>query len=128
MAKEMSKDSQILINMMMVQKDMNAIIDKYETVDLVAEDKDSVNLLAYYIIRLFSMRKNFSGKTKKELHFFNENNYTILSKHLISCFPLMSDKEIVLFAKNLCDDDANIDLLERYKLCIAESLKYGGES
>ena len=58
----------------------------------------------------------------------NENNYTILSKHLISCFPLMSDREIVLFAKNLCDDDANLELLKRYEVCITESLKYGGEN
>ena len=126
MAKEPSKDSQILINMMMIQKDMNSLIDKYETVDLAAKDKDTVNLLSYYIIKLFSMRKNFSGKTKKELPLFNENSYGILSKHMISCFPLLSDKEIVMFAKSLCDDDANISIMKRYEICITESLKYGG--
>ena len=127
MAKEPSKDSQILINMMMVQKDMNTLIDKYDTVDLVAENKDSVNLFAYYIIKMFSMRKNFSGKTKKELHFFDENSYGILSKHLISCFPLMSDVEIVMFAKTICDEVAHAEIMTRYEACIKESLKYGGE-
>lgn len=124
MAKTMSKDSQILLNILGIQEKMDNIFGKYEEISDVSKEEKDVSLLSFYIIKLFMLRKFFSGKTKKALHIFDDFTYDLFSRHLASCYPLMSDKEIVNFARALCDDDARLEINDRYVVCIADSEKY----
>lgn len=118
MAKTMEHDGQILLNIMMVQEKMRELIDSFDSnVGLIA-DKPTINLLTYYIIRLFSLRKNFSTKTKKDLNIFDDDKYALISKHMISCFPLISDAEILDLAYDLSDLDAIQRVADRYAICI----------
>ena len=40
--------------------------------DKIIEDKSKINLLTFYIVKLYALRKNFSGKTKKALSLFDD--------------------------------------------------------
>ena len=64
MAKMMSKDSQIILNMLRIQDDIQDILNSDDE-DKIIEDKSKINLLTFYIVKLYALRKNFSGKTKK---------------------------------------------------------------
>ena len=55
MAKAMSKDSQILLNMMRVQDSMNAVLGDVGTDKEVAKNQAKVDLLTFYILKLFAM-------------------------------------------------------------------------
>lgn len=124
MAKEMSKDSQILLNMMKVQSKMVDVFDSFDDKKDLIKDENSVNLLTYFLIRLFSMRKNFSGKTKKAIGHFDDEEYNLITRHLVSCFPLISNSEIVDYAEYMCSSEVHESLLEHYGKCVKQSLKY----
>ena len=126
MAKMMSMDSQILLNTMRIQNSINDILDNANSDADIVKDEKNVNLLSFYIIKMFSLRKNFSGKTKKTLSIYNDFKYDILSKSLVSCVPLISNIEIVDFARSLADSVAVEEIKARYDLCIKESQKYEG--
>ena len=126
MAKSMSKDSQILLNMMRVQDSINVVLNKGADTELV-KDKSNIDLLTFYILKMFAMRKMFSGKTKKALSIFDDFEGTTISNSLNYCFPMVGDLEIVKVARGLSDVVAKDELSSRYEVCIKESLKYEGE-
>ncbi len=127
MAKAMSKDSQIILNMMRVQDSMNAVLGNVGTEHEVAKDQSKVDLLTFYILKLFGLRKNFSGKTKKAVTFFNDFKGDSVAKSLNVCYPTISNLEIVRMARSLADASARSALTARYELCIKESQNYEGE-
>lgn len=127
MAKAMSKDSQILLNMMRVQDSMNAVLGDVGTDKEVAKNQAKVDLLTFYILKLFAMRKNFSGKTKKAVTFFNDYKGHIISSSLNYCYPTVSNLEIVRVARSMADQLAREELINRYELCVKESPNYNGE-
>ena len=59
MAKSTPKDSQIILNMMKVQDAINKVIGESDD-ETIAKKSASVDLLTYYIVKLFALRKNFS--------------------------------------------------------------------
>lgn len=125
MAKSMSKDSQIILNMMKVQDNVNKILDASEDEDIV-KDRTQIDLLTFYIVKMFSMRKNFSGKTKKAVSFFNDFKGDCVMKSLNYCYPMISGNEIIRIARNMSDTIARNELVERYGVCIKESENYSG--
>ena len=122
MAKSMSMDGQILMNVMKIQEEMTKIIDSKSVEDIV-KDKHSINELSYYIVRLYSLRKQFSGKTKKALDFFSDFKYDLFMKHMDNCYPMVSNADIVDFAISLSDEVARAAVDGQYGLCIKESEK-----
>ena len=127
MAKSMSMDSQIILNMMRVQNSINEVLGDVGTEHEVAKDKSKVDLLTFYIIKMFSLRKNFSGKTKKAVTFFNDFKGNMISNSLTFCYPMIGDIEIVRIARSMADDLAKDELISRYEICIKESQNYEGE-
>lgn len=127
MAKSMSKDSQIILNMMRVQDSMNVILGDVGTDKEVAKNQAKVDLLTFYILKLFGMRKNFSGKTKKALTIFNDFKGNTVASSLNYCYPTVSNLEIVRMARSLADDLSRDELTSRYEVCIQESQNYEGE-
>lgn len=127
MVKAVSKDSQIILNMMRVQDKMSDILEsKKEKKDLY-KDASSIDLLTFYITKMFAMRKNFSGKTKKALTFFNEKRGAMVQSSLGYCYPMLSPQSIVDLATSMSDDNAYGELQKRYEVCIKESVKYEGD-
>lgn len=122
MAKSMSMDGQILMNVMKIQEEMTKIIDSKSAEDIV-KDKHSINELSYYIVRLYSLRKQFSGKTKKALDFFSDFKYDLFTKHMVNCYPMVSNADIVDFAITLSDEVARASVDGQYGICIKESEK-----
>lgn len=127
MAKSMSKDSQIILNMMRVQNSINSVLGDVDKDSEIIKDKTKVELLTYYILKMFALRKNVSGKTKKALTMFNDFKGATILNSLSFCYPMISDIEIVRVARSMADEDARADLLSRYDICIKESQKYSGE-
>lgn len=129
MAKSMSKDSQIILNMMRTQDSMNAILGDVDKDKEVAKNQAKVDLLTYYIIKLYGLRKNVSGKTKKEVYFlnFNESKAAVVLASIHYCYPTVSNLEIVKLARVLADAPAREELTNRYDVCIKESPNYQGE-
>lgn len=125
MAKMMSKDSQIILNMLRIQDCMSAILDKNDGENSLTKDSSSIDLLTFYIVKLFALRKNFSGKTKKALTIFNDFKGNMVLSSLNYCYPMVSPAEIIAFAYQLSDEVARHELTERYEVCIKESEKYG---
>ena len=125
MAKSMSKDSQIILNMMRVQDKINKIFDAFEDEEII-KDREQVDLLTLYIIKMFSMRKNFSGKTKKAISFFDDFKGNCVMQSLSFCYPTISGTEIIRIARNMSDELARNELTERYDTCIKESENYSG--
>lgn len=124
--KAMSKDSQIILNMYRIQDLINDIIDDKEDSE-VAEDSTKVSALSFYILKMYAMRKNFSGKTKKALSFFDDDVEKIIIKSMSFCYPMISDTEIVRVARGLADMDNRLTMAQQYELCIKESYKYQGD-
>lgn len=122
----MSMDSQVLLNVMKVQNSINDILDNADSDEDVIKNKNNVDLLTFYVVKLFAMRKNFSGKTKKALTIFNDFKHDVVMKSLVSCIPLISSMEIVNLARSLADPVAMDEIKSRYELCIKESQKYEG--
>ena len=85
MAKSMSMDSQIILNMMRVQNSINDILGDVDNDHEVIKDKTKVDLLTHYIIKMFALRKNFSGKTKKAISFFNDFKGNMIISSLNYC-------------------------------------------
>ena len=127
MAKSMSKDSQIILSMMRIQDSINAVLDKADNDNELIKDKANVELLTYYVLKMFAMRKQFSGKTKKTLTIFSDFKGRMISDSLTYCYPMIGDMEIVKVARELSDVVARDELNSRYDVCIKESLKYDGE-
>lgn len=129
MAKSMSKDSQIILNMMRVQDSMNAVLGDIGTDKDVAKNQAKVDLLTFYITKLYALRKNVSGKTKKALttFTFNEFNANVIMSAVSYCYPMVSNLEIVKVARILADNAMRDELTARYDVCIKESPNYNGE-
>lgn len=127
MAKSMSMDSQIILNMMRVQNSINDILGDVDNDHEVIKDKTKVDLLTHYIIKMFALRKNFSGKTKKAISFFNDFKGNMIINSLNYCYPMIGDIEIVRIARSMADDLAKDELVSRYEVCIKESQNYDGE-
>lgn len=127
MAKSMSMDSQIILNMMRVQNSINDILGDVDNDHEVIKDKTKVDLLTHYIIKMFALRKNFSGKTKKAISFFNDFKGNMIISSLNYCYPMIGDIEIVRIARSMADDLAKDELVSRYEVCIKESQNYDGE-
>ena len=124
MAKSMSKDSQIILNMMKIQGTINSILGDVDKDSETAKDKSKVDLLTFYILKMFALRKNFSGKTKKALGFFDDFKGATVLNSLSFCYPTVSGLEIVRMARMMADIEAKDALMKRYDLCIKESEKY----
>ena len=127
MAKAMSKDSQIILNMMRIQDSMNDILDSTDTDNELVQDKSKIDLLTFYIIKMFSMRKNFSGKTKKALSMFDDFKGNAVMNSLVFCYPMICAMDIVKIARELSDEVARDEFKTRYEICIKESMAYDGE-
>lgn len=126
MAKTTPKDSQILLNMMRVQDAINKVLGDSDD-ESVAKKSTSVDLLTHYIIKLFALRKNFSGKTKKAVTIFEDFKGASVLESMSYCYPTLSDREIVSFARELADENSRAALIERYNTCILDSEKYDGK-
>ena len=126
MAKMMSKDSQIILNMLRIQDDIQDILNSDDE-DKIIEDKSKINLLTFYIVKLYALRKNFSGKTKKALSLFDDFKGKMLLNSLNYCYTMFSAKEIISFARELSDPAAHDELTSRYEVCIKESEKYSAD-
>ena len=129
MVKSMSKDSQIILNMMRVQDSMNAVLGDVGTDKEVAKNQAKVDLLTFYITKLYALRKAVSGKTKKALTTFNltEFDANIIMSAIFYCYPTVSNLEIVKVARVLADVAMRDELTARYDVCIKESPNYNGE-
>lgn len=125
--KTMSRDSQIILNIMRYQDKIDAVIESADTESEVSNDKEKVELLTFYILKIFAMRKNFSGKTKKALTCFDDEKASMILAGLNFCYPTYSDSEIVTLAMSLSDPAVRTELSKQYELCIKESQKYHGE-
>lgn len=126
MAKSTPKDSQILLNIMRVQDAINKVIGESDD-ETIAKKSTSVDLLTYYIVKMFALRKYLSGKTKKDakiMAIFDEGKGAIVLESMSFCYPTLSDKEIVSFARKLADEESRVDLIERYNICILDSEKH----
>jgi hypothetical protein len=129
MAKSTPKDSQIILNMMKVQDAINKVIGESDD-ETIAKKSASVDLLTYYIVKLFALRKNFSGKTKKDakiIAIFDDFKGACVLESMSFCYPTINDREIVSFARKLADEESRGDLIERYNICILDSEKYDGK-
>jgi hypothetical protein len=129
MAKSTPKDSQIILNMMKVQDAINKVIGESDD-ETIAKKSASVDLLTYYIVKLFALRKNFSGKTKKDakmVAIFDDFKGACVLESMSFCYPTINDREIVSFARKLADEESRGDLIERYNICILDSEKYDGK-
>ena len=129
MAKSTPKDSQIILNMMKVQDAINKVIGESDD-ETIAKKSASVDLLTYYIVKLFALRKNFSGKTKKDakiIAIFDDFKGACVLESMSFCYPTIDDREIVSFARKLADEESRGDLIERYNICILDSEKYDGK-
>ncbi len=127
MAKSMSKDSQIILNMMKVQNSINSVLGDVDKDSEIAKDTTKVELLTFYVLKMFALRKNVSGKTKKALGIFNDFKGATILNSLSFCYPMISDIEIVRVARSMADELARAELISRYDVCIKESQKYSGE-
>lgn len=125
--KTMSRDSQIILNIMRYQDKIDAVISSVDDESDVVNDKEKVELLIFYILKIFAMRKNFSGKTKKALTCFDDTKGNMVLSGMNFCYPTYSDSEIVTFAMTLSDPAVRDELSKQYELCIKESLKYHGD-
>lgn len=129
MAKSTPKDSQIILNMMKVQDAINKVIGESDD-ETIAKKSASVDLLTYYIVKLFALRKNFSGKTKKDakiIAIFDDFKGACVLESMSFCYPTINDREIVSFARKLADEESRGYLIERYNICILDSEKYDGK-
>lgn len=126
MAKMMSRDSQIILNMLRVQDKINDVLFELDTEDKIENSKKviSIDVLNFYILKLVGLSKNFSGKTKKAIGIFNESKTILIQKSVQSCFPLVSDSEVISYARSLADDASKAELKARYEVCIKESENY----
>lgn len=122
MAKSMPFDSQIILNMLKIQDSINKILDEHLEEDIL-KDKSLVDLLTFYIIKMFALRKRFSGKTKKALTFFDDRNGTIIINSLNYCYPMISDIEIVNMATDMASGAAYEELKLRYENCVKDATK-----
>lgn len=122
MAKSMPFDSQIILNMLKIQDSINKILDEHLEEDIL-KDKSLVDLLTFYIIKMFALRKRFSGKTKKALTFFDDRNGTIIINSLNYCYPMISDTEIVNMATDMASGAAYEELKLRYENCVKDATK-----
>ena len=97
MAKSMSKDSQIILNMMRIQDSMNDILDSTDTDNELVQDKSKIDLLTFYITKLYALRKAVSGKTKKALTTFNLSEFdaNIIMSAISYCYPTVSNLEFI---------------------------------
>ena len=127
MAKAMSKDSQIILNMMRIQDSINDILNSTDNDNELVQDKSKIDLLTFYIIKMFSMRKNFSGKTKKALGMFDEFKGNAIMGALTFCYPMIGAMDIIKTARELSDEVARDEFNSRYEVCIKESQAYDGE-
>ena len=82
--KTMSRDSQIILNIMRYQDKIDAVISSVDDESDVVNDKEKVELLTFYILKIFAMRKNFSGKTKKALTCFDDTKGNMVLSGMIS--------------------------------------------
>lgn len=126
MAKMMSKDSQIILNMMKVQDCINSVLDSKSDENLIKDNK-SIDLLTYYIVKMYSMRKCFSGKTKKALTLFDDFKGKTVINSLTYCYPTISHSEIIETARYLADVSSRDAFSTQYAACIKESVKYEAE-
>ena len=123
----MSKDSQIILNMMRTQDTMNNVLGDIGTEKEVAQNQAKVDLLTFYILKMFGLRKKVSGKTKKALTIFDDYKGNAISNSLTYCYPTISNLEIVRIARSMADELSRDILLSHYEICIKESQNYQGE-
>lgn len=124
MAKSMSKDSQIILNMMRTQNAINDVLGDVDKDSEIVNDKAKIDLLTFYILKMFALRKNVSGKTKKALTLFNDFKGAAILNSLSYCYPTISNLEILRIARSMADKLAKDELISRYELCIQESVNY----
>lgn len=118
----MGMDSQIILNMAQVQDSINKVLDEHSEEDIL-KDSALVDLLTFYIIKMFSLRKRFSSKTKKALSFFSDVRGKIVLDSMNYCYPMLNSKEIIDMATDMASGAACEELKLRYENCIKESDK-----
>lgn len=129
MAKELPRDSQILLNMLKLQRDMQAIFEDFDEYEEVAEDRKSFDLLYFYAIKMINLTKGLHNKTKKEsLEFFDDFKNKMLLADLAVCYPTVSKTDLVKYFYKLCDESSISDVLARYEYCISTSKNYNGDT
>ena len=124
MTKAMSKDSEIIVKMMQVQDKINEWVDTYEDNQTDVKKEDICDILKFYVIQMFSLRKNMSGKSKKALTFFDDFVGKTVLESMNYCYPMISDNEIVSIAKALANTNSRDMLSTQYANCIKESPNY----
>ena len=120
MAKDKAKDCQILIKMMQVQDRINDINDNDDEENVISQENKEA-LYTYYILNLYGLRKNLSGKTKKSIIIFNDKVADILNKSMTCCYPTLSYETIEKYALQLANKKAKELLKQQYEVCIKEA-------
>lgn len=120
MAKDKAKDCQILIKMMQVQDRINDINDNDDEENVISQENKEA-LYTYYILNLYGLRKNLSGKTKKSIIIFNDKLADILNKSMTCCYPTLSYETIEKYALQLANKKARELLKQQYEVCIKEA-------
>lgn len=106
MNKTTSTDLQILHNILKLQRNIEVILEKYEhAAELeVSEDFD---LLEYYTIRMISITKNITNKTKKmTLTFMEPEINKTLIQGLTLCYPIIAKRELIKYAIRISSETA----------------------
>lgn len=125
MKKTLPTDAQVILVMMQIQNKIAEILGTDEKEDeKISQDSKNVDLLTYYIVKMVMLLKGLTKKSRESFTFIDTFKCKVVADSLGTCFPMISNYEIVSFARTLATDEACAVLKKQYGLCISKSDKY----
>lgn len=129
MAKTPVQDSQILLNILKVQQEINESIENEGGVGCAAKDQTVYETTVFKLIKIESLSTNLSNATKKELEFLKSMKpVKTIVESLKTCYPTLAPRTVMEYAEEMSSEDKMSAIRLRYKECIEESDRYRGEN
>lgn len=125
MKKSLPTDAQVILVVMRIQEKIAEIVGKDEREDeKIAENAKSVDLLTLYIVQISQLMKGLSKKSKEVFTFVDTFKSKLVIDSLGTCFPMVSNYDVVSYARSLATDEASKLTKNQYETCVKKSDNY----